>query len=43
MSKTAVVLSLLIVVSGFILSGCNSDTMEGFGRDVQKVGERIEN
>ena len=31
---------LTLVASLFVLAGCN--TMEGFGKDVQKVGDKIE-
>ena len=30
----------LILIAAFALAGCN--TMEGFGKDVQKGGEKIE-
>ena len=32
--------ALMVVVSLGILAGCN--TMEGFGKDVSKVGDKIE-
>ena len=31
---------LTLIVSLFVLAGCS--TMEGFGKDVQKVGDKIE-
>ena len=34
------VLVLLLTVGVFTLSGCN--TMEGFGKDLKKVGDKIE-
>ena len=33
-------LVLLLTVGVFALSGCN--TMEGFGKDLKKVGDKIE-
>jgi entericidin A len=35
--KAAIVLALFSIVA---LSGCN--TMEGFGKDMQKLGEKVE-
>jgi predicted small secreted protein len=31
---------VLLVLFAWVLSGCN--TMEGFGKDIQKAGEAIE-
>ncbi len=39
MKKTLVIISTLFGLA--VLSGCN--TVEGFGKDVQKVGDGIEN
>jgi entericidin A len=38
--KRIVALLLLYVFSIAVLSGCN--TVKGFGKDVQKVGEKVE-
>ena len=37
MKKTATLIALSLA---FVLAGCN--TMRGFGQDVQKVGDKIE-
>ena len=42
MKNQMVWLSIFFVAIIFF-SGCHSNTMEGLGRDVQKVGEKIEN
>ncbi|MAB23871.1 entericidin A/B family lipoprotein [Pseudomonas neustonica] len=39
MKKTLVIIATLFGLA--VLSGCN--TVEGFGKDVQKVGDGIEN
>ncbi|MEC5216318.1 entericidin A [Actimicrobium sp. GrIS 1.19] len=33
-------ITVLLVLSGFLLSGCN--TVHGFGKDVEKVGEKVQ-
>ena len=38
--KRFVALMLLSLLSVAVLSGCN--TVKGFGKDVQKVGEKVE-
>ena len=38
--KKAIAL-LLLVASGFALSGCN--TMNGMGKDVERAGEKVQN
>ncbi|MBF6024982.1 entericidin A/B family lipoprotein [Lysobacter niastensis] len=38
--KRTIALMLLAVLSAGVLSACN--TVEGFGKDVQKVGEKME-
>lgn len=42
MNKLTAVLGVLLIASGLFLSGCHTETVEGFGRDVQKVGQKIE-
>ena len=42
MKKPILWLSVLIVLLAIFASGCHSETMEGVGRDVQKVGKKIE-
>ena len=34
-------IALVLVVVSFVLAGCN--TMHGFGKDVEKVGEKMSN
>ena len=41
MKKPILWFSILLVLAVFA-AGCHSETMEGVGRDVQKVGKRIE-
>lgn len=38
--KRTVALMLMTMLSVAVLSGCN--TVNGFGKDVQKVGEKVE-
>ncbi|MDB5764221.1 MAG: Entericidin [Herminiimonas sp.] len=38
MKKIAAV--FLLILSGYVLVGCN--TMHGFGKDVEKVGDKIQ-
>ncbi len=33
-------IALVLILSGLILTGCN--TIHGIGRDVEKVGEKIQ-
>ncbi len=35
------VTAILMLAAGFLLVGCN--TMSGFGKDVSKAGDKIEN
>lgn len=32
---------LVLTIASFVLAGCN--TMQGFGKDVEKVGEKVSN
>lgn len=38
--KKIISLTFILLLSGGLLTGCN--TMEGFGQDVENVGEEIE-
>ncbi|MDO8387759.1 MAG: entericidin A/B family lipoprotein [Polaromonas sp.] len=40
MKKITTLLTLSLAAMAFLLSGCN--TARGFGQDLQKVGEKIE-
>ena len=40
MRKTTTLLALSLAAIAFVLAGCN--TARGFGQDLQKVGEKIE-
>ena len=40
MMKRVIKLAIVLVVATALLGGCN--TMEGLGKDVQKLGDKIE-
>jgi predicted small secreted protein len=41
MMRYLMVVSFAVALT-LAVSGCQTETMEGFGRDVQKVGQEIE-
>ncbi|MCY7370294.1 MAG: entericidin A/B family lipoprotein [Polaromonas sp.] len=40
MKKTTTLLAMSLAALAFVLAGCN--TTKGFGQDLQKIGEKIE-